>query len=150
MRQPSKTLLILCLYITCSSCGVESGTVEEMNYNVINLLDQIKKNNTTYIVVIPGAGCSGCVTEAEEFVQSHANSNKYYFIFTDYHSKKILGLKLGIDTNPKNMHFDELGLFSKARLYSLYPTVFKLNDKFEVISYEYLDPNNQDLLQKLS
>lgn len=48
-----------------------------------------------YVVLIPGAGCNGCITEAENFFVTHACDSSTLFIFTRVSSVKNLWIKMG-------------------------------------------------------
>lgn len=53
-------------------------------------------DSTEIIILVPGSGCSGCITKAEHFIAKYFNKlNKVKFILTNIQSYKILRLKLG-------------------------------------------------------
>ena len=47
------------------------------------------------VVLILGAGCNGCITEAENFFVTHACDSSTLFIFTRVSSVKNLWIKMG-------------------------------------------------------
>jgi len=66
-----------------------------------------KGGNYKAAVIIPQAGCSGCVSTAEEFTRQNINNSQILFIFTKIVSEKELRAKLKIDTEPpSNCYFD--------------------------------------------
>lgn len=59
------------------------------------------------IVLIPGAGCTGCITIAEQYYREHRNDGSILFIFTDITSVKNLRFRLEEETlDKKNIILD--------------------------------------------
>lgn len=60
-----------------------------------------------YIVLIPGSGCTGCISSAERYFIENVNNAKIKFIFTMITSRKELELRLGKENSLKeNVYFD--------------------------------------------
>ena len=49
----------------------------------------------TTVFVIPGTGCTGCITKAEQFFTENCMKDEYLFIFTNIVSVKNLKIKIG-------------------------------------------------------
>lgn len=47
------------------------------------------------IVIIPGAGCTGCISNAERYFLKNVSNNKKLFVFTYNISQKSLFMRLG-------------------------------------------------------
>lgn len=81
------------LFIGCSS--------KQDYYTILSekVLNNIDENLDLYdmIVFIPGSGCDGCITYAENFFKDNVSNQRVKFIFTFVASKKNLGLKVGKD-----------------------------------------------------
>lgn len=92
-----------------------------------------------YAIIIPEAGCSGCISEAEDFYKSHKADN-IYFIFTKLVSRKDLRLKLGFDVeSERNVFIDEELLFlSSDNEINVYPIVVDIRDK-EHLKWMFLE-----------
>jgi hypothetical protein len=65
----------------------------EISKKIASVLgDDLK--NYKYIVIIPGSGCTGCITFAENFFVDNVDNKEMIFIFTDIISRKQLSIKL--------------------------------------------------------
>ncbi|MDY7396715.1 hypothetical protein UMM65_15815 [Aureibaculum sp. 2210JD6-5] len=127
-----KIILILAsalTFIGCHSKDLHSFYSESL------LTDIPNNKNYIYYVVIPHAGCPGCVTDAEELLILNKNSNRLFFIITNYSSKKSLRLKLGEDVMKyKNVFLDSTNKyyanFFKDNIYpiSIHLDKNKIND----------------------
>lgn len=110
-----------------------------------------------FAVIIPRAGCSGCISKAENFFLDYQkqsnNSKRIAFIFTKFESKKLLRLKFGKDlTERQNVFFDKENEISKLLTYDdQYPVLIKFqslgieiiqeSDKTSFIKQLRLDSN---------
>lgn len=117
---------LICILICSISCN------NDLNIFYTNeLFDNIpNKKGFEYIVIIPNAGCPGCITNAEEFLKKKKNSTKYYFILTNYTSTKSLKLKLGTDVmSYRNVFLDSLNKFYAANSKeSIYPISLQIKE----------------------
>lgn len=104
-------------------------------------------NNYSYCVIIPGAGCEGCILGTEFFVKRYYGRSDILFIFTRIETLKLLKHKLGQETvNSDNVIFDVDNEFEtvKQGTNNIYPTVCKIKeDKVEKIIY--VTPENDGL-----
>jgi hypothetical protein len=60
----------------------------------------------TKFIVIPGSGCTGCISEQEEFAKKHLDSDSVYFIFTRIRSMKVFKQKFPMFLTAKNIYLD--------------------------------------------
>lgn len=83
-------------------------------------------------IVLPRAGCGGCISDAEDYVLSiakHKDGKKIGFILTDFGSEKILKARFGKLINSKNVFVDKENIFAaNTMLKSIYPTVYMFNN----------------------
>ena len=91
--------------------------------------DSIKKS--TVYMVIPRAGCGGCISSAESFMVDCLNDSvkhdRIYFILTNFDSEKILRARFGdyISKYREHILIDKEDYFTKnLSLKSMYPTIF--------------------------
>ena len=91
------------------------------------------------IVIIPGTGCTGCITEAESFFINNYANEKIKFIFTNILSYKILRLKVGENRlNRKNVLIDKANHFYLDNFEErIYPVRIKI-ENMNVIKIERL------------
>ena len=97
-------------------------------------------NHYSYVVIIPNAGCTGCISEAEDFFFNNKDES-IFFIFTKIFSMKDFRLKVGNRIgNRKNAYVDDENVFMcEDESISLYPIVVDVRD-MEHLSWEYLNP----------
>ncbi|WP_339695947.1 hypothetical protein [uncultured Roseivirga sp.] len=102
------------------------------------------------LVIIPNAGCTGCITTAEAFVLDNVDkSDNVKFIFTGTSSLKGLRLKLGEDIyENERVYIDRENLFYSPDLISIYPLVVYLQNGL-VTTIEEMSPDNPTTLAKL-
>lgn len=75
------------------------------------LADEISQYE--YVIVIPGSGCTGCITRAESFFVSNVGDSRYLFILTGIVSYKNLERRFGRSgiLQRDNVIIDNEGLF---------------------------------------
>ena len=83
-----------------------------------------------YVVLIPGAGCVGCITEAENFFTTHAHDRSTLFIFTRVLSVKKMGIKMGRENlSLPNVYIDKDNQFYFEQYDKcIYPCLIYLED----------------------
>jgi hypothetical protein len=125
-----KLLLLICLAFL-SNCK---------NHDVYD--QQLKKivkpaslKEAEKIIVIPRAGCGGCINEATIYAVTHYKKlHRVIFILTAVDDYKRIKYTLGEDfLNNHNVIIDSNKLLQSGQLHSNYPYVLKLSNK-KVIS----------------
>lgn len=136
----------LIIYITilfiCSSCNNQKEKYINSVRVELEKLDNQFLNNYSYVVIIPGSGCSGCITEAENFYIKNKENKKIFFVFTDILSIKSIKLKVGKDViERENVFFDKKNAFlSNDYNEKIYPLIFNIKEK-ENIHYYFSNTN---------
>lgn len=103
------------------------------------------------ILVIPGAGCHGCITSAEFFVKDHIQEyDNVLFVFTSVKSVKVLKMKLGNEMmDRRNVQLDLDNVFFNYKIKeAIYPVVVYLKNK-RVCHIEYVSPENKYSIKQL-
>ena len=79
-------------------------------------------DSTEIIILVPGSGCSGCITKAEHFMK---------FILTNIQSYKILRLKLGEEAfHSPLLYLDKNNVwYNTKNENNIYPQVLFINNK---------------------
>lgn len=130
-------LFILLFPIFVCSCTSEAVIVQKLE----SWLER-HANNYSYCVIIPGAGCEGCILEGEYFAKEYAGRPDILFIFTRIETLKLLKYKLGeeIASNP-NIVFDTDNYFEEIEKgkNNIYPVVFRLNNS-KITDFHYVSP----------
>jgi hypothetical protein len=143
--------LISLLYLSIISCTSKQKEYEHTQGDkILFILDEKDLKNNNFYVIIPNAGCPGCITQAERFLLENIDSlNRTKFILTNFRSKKNIRIKLGAETinNPKII-FDHNSEFSKGGLNSIYPIIIYLIEG-KIHNIEYINSDNPNALSKL-
>jgi len=126
-----KPLLLMITLIMLLSCGKKNSP----KYAVIDkslgtILNKDEINNSHYCVVIPRAGCGGCIDNASMYVKRNISKFKnVQVIFTGVVDRKLLHLELGdIVLKLPNVHIDKADLFQDLKVKSIYPQVLTLEN----------------------
>jgi len=82
------------------------------------------------IVIIPGSGCAGCISNAERFFQNNVTNEKTKFILTHNASVKNLTLRVGKENIAlPNVLIDKEDLFYLSKhAERIYPYAFYVNN----------------------
>jgi hypothetical protein len=128
-----KNLVALFIVFSCISCKKDSLYSFYSN----GLISDFPNNrNFQYYIIIPHAGCSGCITTAEDLLLHNINSTKYFFIITNFTSEKSLVLKLGNILDSDNVVIDSLNIYyAKSFKENIYPiSILMDNTKIKCIT----------------
>ncbi|AUP78496.1 hypothetical protein [Flavivirga eckloniae] len=130
-------ILYIILFISC-----KSDKKKENNDQLIIQTNELLSNmDTCYekIIILPGTGCAGCITVAENFFKENYKNPKYLFLLTNVQSIKMLKNKTKIDVeNHSNIFIDYDNKYSNYKN-SIYPTVIFNNctlNKVESIFFQ--------------
>lgn len=126
-------VLMLFFSFSCSS-KYDGDAVKELE----NWLSQ-HDNVYSYCVVIPGAGCEGCILEGERFAREYSGRSDVLFVFTRITTLKMLKFKLGKRASEaKNILYDLENRFVEIEVGkdNIYPVVCRLeNNKVKELFY---------------
>lgn len=80
------------------------------------------------IVLIPESGCSGCISEAENYFLKNREQSEILFLFTKFSIEKDLKLKLGIKSlESSNIYLDKVNRYYLSKYVECkYPVVISL------------------------
>ena len=142
------TGVALCvLTIACQTADKSKG-IEQILVNITGK-ESIEKSHA--IVVIPNAGCNGCISNTEYYMTKNIADKSIIFIATGSSSRKILRMRFGVKIlNQPNFYIDSLNTLQQegAGLKNMYPAIiFIRNGRVEQI--EEVSPEN-DGLKKLN
>lgn len=127
-------ILLLSLIISCNSryMHYQTSIEERMKVFMPEILD-----NYASVIIIPGTGCPGCISNAEAYCFKHIDDSEKYYIFTNTLSVKLLSnrfKKQNIEIQTKNNVFvDTNNLFFVENTWECeYPFIFTIsNGKIE-------------------
>lgn len=121
-------LIILLLGLFCFCCKGKDYYRDISDTIASNLKDSLKRYDM--VVVIPGSGCTGCISSAEHFFIENVNNRRIKFILTYNFSKKNLILRLGKENiNQSNVLIDNDNDFYRNQYEEkIYPVAVMLNE----------------------
>lgn len=102
------------------------------------------------ILIIPGAGCTGCISSAQYFVVDHIDKlEDLGVVFTGVGSKKSLKVELGQEIYyHKRILIDTTNSFYLQGLTDIYPTLTYISGT-RIDSIVHQSPENPNALNKL-
>ena len=139
MKMIKRNLFIVIVLIAVFSCGTEEEKNKKYFSEHITTLIPTLGRCYNHIIIIPGSGCFGCITVAEDFLKNNYTKPECLFILTNITSIKILSHKVGFNvTNVKNIVIDYKDEYSHFNS-SIYPTVINYScgkNQIENIIYQ--------------
>jgi len=138
------TVLILTLF-ACNSDFQKTELIRKLKN------DFGKDNLFEVVLLIPWAGCPGCISVAETFVKENLSNEKILYLFTRINSEKVLRSKLLLNEGlPGNIFFDRENKYSLNPEYPLseYPLVLYLNFDGKT-TLDAITPDNHEAYEKL-
>jgi hypothetical protein len=107
------------------------------------------ENKYNWLVILPGLGCTGCIQEAEAFMQENVENREILFVLTKIQSLKILEKKieLKIENHP-NILVDRSNSFVVPTRHNIYPCIIQLeNGKLKMHGFQ--SPETSQAFEKL-
>ena len=104
MRHIKLHMILLLLIAFSISCNKSKKDVELEYLNQV--VEDLKISpNIKWVVILPGTGCPGCISEGELFLKENGKNPKFLFVLTKIQSVKLLKSKTGIDIkNSQNIY----------------------------------------------
>lgn len=132
-------LIILLFSLLCFCCKSNNYYKEISDVIASNLKDSLKSYDM--VVLIPGSGCTGCISGAEYFFIENVKNRKIKFILTYNFSRKSLMLRLGKENiNQSNVFIDNDNTFYlKQYEEKIYPVAILVNDEGQITKADKLD-----------
>lgn len=125
-----KTRIIYFLIIICWAC-TSSESKFEAHQTALEQVDPKIKDNYDVIVVIPRAGCTGCIDETTSFFLKHVQqlNQRSLIILTEVGDQKLLKIRLGeAFLESSRVLIDQDNYFTYSGVDSVYPQMIILND----------------------
>jgi hypothetical protein len=118
-------LFILLAMLSCQRHSDES--LSELDRKIEAFIPKERLQQAHYVLLIPGAGCTGCIGVATMFVKDHIPTRKDLFvIFTKIQDMKTLKMQLGPDIrHSPNIFYDSTGVLNDPRNENIYPKLIK-------------------------
>ena len=141
------TGIIAAMMMICLSCQNNKAVekIDPETYISKQVSELFNKQSICYsdIIILPGTGCSGCITNAEVFLKNNYQNTDYYFILTNITSMKLLNAKIGVNLSQyTNVFIDEENTFSSYES-AIYPVRVNYScDDHLPISVHFQKPGN--------
>lgn len=97
-------------FLGCSTSHKDYGNAI---FSTAELILEDKMDQFDAIIIIPGSGCTGCISQAELYFSNNKDNERVLFIFTNYYSYKNMSLRLGGSDNlcRNNVYLDDDNTF---------------------------------------
>ncbi|MCE7055783.1 hypothetical protein LZF95_13970 [Algoriphagus sp. AGSA1] len=106
-----------------------------------------KNPDIGFLMVIPNAGCTECITTVEEFVNENKKEMKQgIIVFTGKISRKNIG-RLGFTLDESNIYLDTSSYFLRENFLTVYPLIIYKNGSD--LRIKEISPNNPGALDSL-
>lgn len=126
------TFICLLLMVSQNSCKTERESGLE-NFG------QLKKaRNGATVFVIPGSGCTGCISGIETMALNNLNNDSLYFVFTRINSVKLFKSRYKQNITSYNLIMDTTNAYNYPdQKFDIYPVMYKKrNGVIEFIQYK--------------
>lgn len=140
------SVISILIFLFLISCKEKTEEIEK-NF-VIDSLKQIDMSlDYQWVVIIPGAGCHGCIQEGELFMKRNITNKKILYILTKTSSIKILQQKIGIRLNEhSNVYLDTIKQFDIPTDNAIYPCVVEMKNG-KVVTLSFQSPRNNAFIK---
>jgi len=146
MKSKFKIFLIYFLLFTIFSCSTELNSKVENTF----LRLRTDKNKFKAIFIIPSNGCSGCISDSENFILKYLTKRDYNLlvILTSYRNEKEIKMKLGERIlYDKRIFHDKQNVFFQEGISLIYPIIYyPYNGNVSFVSHQ--EPDALKKLQK--
>lgn len=147
-----RTLLYFFLAVFLISCTKHRNKNSNLEEVKAKIKQHLKENNLhpSFVLLVPEAGCPGCVSSAQIFLRQFSKNPNLYTILTKVVSKKDFEIKTNINLKTaERIYVDKDEYFSFKGSNSIYPAVFTLNKSLKITNVQFQKPGS-DAIGKLS
>ncbi len=130
MRYIGKINPHLILLLILGLCGLQAcsdGEKESMRATILDIDNQLLQSSND-IIIIPGEGCGGCISNATSYIMEHIDSLDVNVVLTGVGDMKLLRLELGDLLQRSNVFVDSKNLLMNPLIASVYPRIVKLKN----------------------
>lgn len=151
MKKVSIVFLFLSIFtFGCSNKNSVFDRIDEQFKLSLKTLIKSDKISANIYMVIPRAGCSGCISDAESYmmksIEDSTNNRFIKFILTDFDSEKILRARFGALYKSNMLILDPNNIFkSNKSLSSIYPTIYFFDEDSQLNSISEFSPTKNGI-----
>lgn len=88
-------IVITSIMVFSSACKSSHEVYGNAIFSIAKLTLAEKVSKFDCIIIIPGSGCTGCISQAEQYFLQNKCTESVLFVFTNYYSYKNMSLRLG-------------------------------------------------------
>lgn len=141
-------IITVLLLILVESCKKDNKKVEA-EFFASSITKTHIKDSVKWIVILPGLGCTGCIQEAELFMQENVGNKEILFVLTKIESLKILQKKINITIKEhSNIYIDRERIFDIPTYNTIYPCIVQLEGG-KIKTHEFQSPKNSTAFRNL-
>lgn len=85
-------MTVMMIFLGCRASHEDYGNTI---FSTATRILEEKASQYDAIIIIPGSGCTGCISQAELYFSKNKDNERLLFIFTNYYSYKNMSLRLG-------------------------------------------------------
>lgn len=132
-----KNIILLLCSLTILSCKSKtekpSEGIDKGKFEVFLQKNQQDFSQYNKIMIIPGSGCTSCITEAEDYYTKNYSDSSTLFIFTAIGDVKVLRMKFSDQIEKSNTLVDKEDALVELGFKSIYPSIAEINDDDEIV-----------------
>ncbi|GAA3989982.1 hypothetical protein [Mucilaginibacter dorajii] len=134
----------------CSNKNSVYNTLDKQFKNSLESVTKSKQLQATLYMVIPRAGCGGCISTAEVYMIQCLQQPKKYnfirFILTNFDSEKLLRARYGEYYKSNMLIIDKNSVFAgNNSLKSIYPTIYFFNTEQKLYKVSQCSPSENGI-----
>ncbi|WP_027001412.1 hypothetical protein [Hugenholtzia roseola] len=137
----TKYILLLPVFLFLLSCQKADEQIAKADA-LLAEIDPKRLENGIYLI-IPNAGCGGCISDAENVFSQYKHKKELKAIFTAFTSKKGLKIHLAELFYSQNVIIDDGNLVSKKQLLTIYPVALWIENR-KVTQVKHFSPQEAD------
>lgn len=146
-------LVFFSLFALLLGCSNEKSVYSRLDQQFKNCLDTVtgtKSLKCDLYMVIPRAGCGGCISTAEVYMiqclQEPAKHRFIKFVLTDFDSDKLLRARYGDYYKSNQLIIDKNSIFAANNsLKSIYPTIYFFDSEQKLYKVAQCSPKENGL-----
>ncbi|MFQ3214444.1 MAG: hypothetical protein ACI9C9_001983 [Marivirga sp.] len=142
--------VVIIFFLFSISCSSRVSSYQKI-VNSLASSEIFNLENYSNVLILPGLGCDGCISDVENFIiERHNYLSSTLIILTRIESVKLLRLRLGKELlNKKYVIIDENSLFDTPELQTIYPVRLILNEDGHVLEVIEKTPETHDFFSAL-
>lgn len=133
---------VIFFLLLCASCHQKEQTKNKLIWRQLTkLVTEAELKNKEYLLIIPGAGCQGCINEAVYSIKENADNpiiQRGIIVFTEIIDFKTFRNRVGDQfLAMDNIILDKDNVIFLSETESIYPMIYKIRNDDIIKSEQY-------------